>query len=279
MYGGPAFSEYKIEERESSLHGAVLIGGFSDVGPGEHSSMPHRHTFVELAWLSRGSGTHTIDASTFPVHPRTLHIITPGQVHAWQPGSEEVDGILVLFKESFLAGLGTVPALTGGVAAPGPTTAARLDRLIEELHEEIRGDARDRDVVVRYLLGALVAVCARETQAPAPPRHELTRRFQEFLDGHASAKLTVSECARALHVTASHLAEIIRSDLGRTPGEAIRAAVTLEAQRRLSHTPASSAQIAAALGFHDPSYFSRFFRRESGLSPSEYRSSRGIGAV
>src|SRR5690625_7743666 len=89
MYGGPAFSEYKIEERESSLHGAVLIGGFSDVGPGEHSSVPHRHTFVELAWLSRGSGTHTIDASMFPVRPRTLHIITPGQVHAWQPGRSE----------------------------------------------------------------------------------------------------------------------------------------------------------------------------------------------
>lgn len=270
------FFEYNLEERESSLHGAALIGSFDEVGPGDHAGAPHRHQFVELAWLNQGSGTHTIDTTSVPIAPGSLHIITPGQVHSWDPGTEAVDGTLVLFKEAFLAELGTpLPHLTGGVAIPDSHTAARIDRIIAELRIEIHSNAADRKAVVRHLLAVLVALCARENLLPAHPQSPLTAEFQKVVRSNVSAKLTVRECAARLHVTTTQLTDAVKADLGRTPGEYIRSQVTLEAKRMLSRTALSSAQISARLGFDDPSYFSRFFRRESGRSTSEYRAHHG----
>lgn len=268
-----AFTEYNIEQRRTSLHGSALVGSFVEDGPGPHAGIPHRHDFVELVWLSAGSGTHVVDASEFAAVPGTLHVIAPGQVHYWNPARVALDGTLVLFREDFLAGAGGLPARrwSGGATRPGEATATRIDRMLQELSEEIAADHPDRDTVVRCLLSALVLVCARSTVRPARPLHVLTAAFQRIVSEQRSATLTVTACAQRLNVSANHLTQVVTADTGRTPGAVIRAAVLLEAQRMLARTALSGAQIAAALSFEDPSYFSRFFRREAGMTPSAYR--------
>ena len=47
-----AFTEYNIEQRRTSLHGSALVGSFVEDGPGPHATIPHRHDFVELVWLT-----------------------------------------------------------------------------------------------------------------------------------------------------------------------------------------------------------------------------------
>jgi len=276
-----AFTEYNIEQRRTSLHGSALVGSFVEDGPGPHATIPHRHDFVELVWLTAGSGTHVIDASEFAARPRTLHAIAPGQVHCWHPGDTALDGTLILFREDFLIGAGGLPARAwrGGVATPDEVTAARIDRMLEELGHELAGDHPDRDVVVRCLLAALVTVCSRATVTPADARHALTVAFQRLVREQRSAALTVTACAQQLNVTPNHLSDVVTADTGRTPATVIRAAVLLEAQRLLVRTPLSGAQIATALAFEDPSYFSRFFRREAGVTPSAYRRAHVSGVA
>jgi AraC-like DNA-binding protein/mannose-6-phosphate isomerase-like protein (cupin superfamily) len=268
-----AFAEYNIEQRRTTLRGSALVGSFAEDGPGPHTTIPHRHDFVEIVWVHSGSGTHLIDASEFAARPGTLHIVAPGQVHCWHPDSTDIDGTLVLFREEFLTGPGGLPARTwsGGMATPDDTTAARIDRMLAELREELTGDDDDRDAVVRHQLSALLLVCSREIVAPARPRHVLGVAFQRMVRERRSATLTVAECARRLNVTPNHLNEVVTADTGRTPGAIIRSAVLLEAQRMLARSPLSCAQVASALAFEDPSYFSRFFRRETGVTPSAYR--------
>ncbi|WP_251438591.1 MULTISPECIES: helix-turn-helix domain-containing protein [unclassified Microbacterium] len=275
-----AFAEYNIEERATTLHGSALVGSFREDGPGPHMTQPHRHDFVELIWISQGSGAHLIDTSEFRVAPRTLHIIAPGQVHCWSPDGQALDGTLVLFREEFLVSAADLPARTirGGMTVPDAATARRIDRMLEDLRDELDGDAEDRDEVVRYLLSALVTMCARTRIEPARPRHTLARAFLRIVRAEPRATLTVADCARRLNVTGNHLAEVVAADLGRTPSAVIRAAVLLEAERLLCRTALTCAQIAAELDFGDPSYFSRFFRRETGSTPSAYRSARGLVA-
>lgn len=268
-----AFARYDIDQRASSLQGSVLVGSFTEDGPGPHAAVPHRHDFVELVWLSAGSGTHTVDTSEFDVRPRTLHTIAPGEVHCWVPGEVPLEGTIVLFREDFLTGPGGLPARTwvGGMANPDTRTARRIDRMLRELREELAGDAPDRDTVLRFQLSALVTVCSRAAAAETGPRHELAAAFRGLLRERRSTALTVTACARALGVTPNHLTEVVTAATGRTPGALLRASVVLEAQRLLAHTSRSCAQVAASLDFDDPSYFSRYFRRETGTTPSAYR--------
>ncbi|MEQ6897058.1 AraC family transcriptional regulator [Microbacterium sp. KR10-403] len=276
-----AFAEYNIEHRWTTLRGSALVGSFVEDGPGPHTTVPHRHDFVELIWLSSGSGTHTIDTSEFPARPRTLHIVAPGQVHFWTPAATPLDGTLVLFREEFLTGPGGLPARVwdGGMAVPDAATGERIDRMLRELEIELAGAASDRDTVVRYQLSALLSVCSRAMVSPAQPRHMLAVAFEHHVHAHLSAALTVTGSARALNVTPNHLTEVVTADTGRPPGAIIRAAVLLEAQRLLTRTTMSCAQVAAALAFDDPSYFSRFFRRETGVTPSVYRTERRLTAA
>ena len=278
---GTAFAEYNIEQRRTTLLGSALVGSFAEDGPGPHTTIPHRHDFVEIVWVHAGSGTHLIDASEFAARPGTLHIVAPGQVHCWHPDSVDIDGTLVLFREEFLTGPGGLPARTwsGGMATPDAATGARIDRMLEELRTELIGDHEDRDTVVRHQLSALLLVCSRAMVAPARPRHVLAVAFQRLVRERRSATLTVAECARRLNVTPNHLTEVVTADTGRTPGTLIRSSVLLEAQRLLARSSLSCAQVAGELAFEDPSYFSRFFRRETGVTPSAYRREHAAAAA
>jgi AraC-like DNA-binding protein len=82
---------------------------------------------------------------------------------------------------------------------------------------------------------------------------------------------SVSDYAKYLHVTADHLGAVVRDQTGRTPGDIIRERLLLEAKRLLVHTSMNISEIAYALNFEDPAYFSRFFRRLVAKAPGDFR--------
>ena len=83
----------------------------------------------------------------------------------------------------------------------------------------------------------------------------------------------VSAYARTLAVSSSHLNAVVRRQLGRSPTDLIQERVALEARRLLLHTDETAARVGYALGFDDPSYFARFFKRRTGKSPTTFRGS------
>ena len=69
----------------------------------------------------------------------------------------------------------------------------------------------------------------------------------------------------------THLRNSVKEKTGRSPGHILRQEIALEAKRLLIHSELTAAEIGFKLGFDDPSYFGRFFKRESGLSPTAFR--------
>ncbi|MEV7169824.1 AraC family transcriptional regulator [Streptomyces sp. NPDC093224] len=115
---------------------------------------------------------------------------------------------------------------------------------------------------------------ARVGQADGPVRGPgaapaVAEEFVRLVSRHVDR--SVRECAERLGVTPGHLTQAVRAATGRSPGRLLIEARAYRAQRLLAHTELPVRQVAARVGFADPAYFCRFFRRETGTSPGEYR--------
>lgn len=258
-------------------------GSFDAVGPLSRAAFPHRHTFYEIVHVTAGTGTHVVDLARWELRPPHLAVIVPGQVHHWED-ARGLDGTVVLFTEDFLLDhpgdrdllrrLGERPWLT----LDGPTHA-RTAGLMAELAEEYGHGAAGFATVLRSLLRVLLvrtarlpgAEAARTAGAPAGRFAAVAGEFARLITPAGAEYRSVRECAERIGVTPGYLTEAVRAATGRTPGALLREARTREAQRLLVGTGLTIRQVAARVGFDDPAYFCRFFRRETGHSPGDFR--------
>ena len=110
---------------------------------------------------------------------------------------------------------------------------------------------------------------ARESDALAAGA-PTAQRFRQLVELHYRDNLGVDDFARMLGVTRAHLHEACVRALGRSPQRLVHERLIAEARLRLRQTAQTPEQIAYSLGFRDPAYFNRFFRRV-GMSPGAYR--------
>jgi AraC-like DNA-binding protein len=99
-------------------------------------------------------------------------------------------------------------------------------------------------------------------------------RFRLLVERDFTSSHRVSTYSARVNLTPGHLNALCRKELGRSASSVIRERVVLEAKRRLLYTPDPAFAIAAELGFADASYFGRFFRRETGVTPRQFRERR-----
>ncbi|GAA1091639.1 helix-turn-helix domain-containing protein [Nocardiopsis composta] len=258
------------------------IGTFDTIGPLSRAAFPHRHTFHEIVHVTAGTGEHVIDLHRWPIAPPNLGVLAAGQVHHWA-GARGVDGHVVLLEDAFLLDRPDDRELLRRLAAGrpwqalAPEAAAEAAGVLGEMLHEFRARRPGMASVLRAYLHILLTRAARSADrgpaVPASPGADApAERFLRLLDGPgAAAGMSVAEAAAGLGVTPGHLADAVKRATGRTPGELLRGARTLEAKRLLAGTGMTVAAVARAVGFADPAYFCRFFRRETGTSPGEFR--------
>ncbi|MCF3648578.1 AraC family transcriptional regulator [Synoicihabitans lomoniglobus] len=255
---------------------------------GHDRHVPHRHDFFELVWLRTGSGRVCCDLEGYSFHANSLLILSPGQVHAWRFTSE-TQGQIVGFSPEFLAVNSEHPGLLAKMPFLYPEhldpilyldtrEGERIDGLFAQLNDLAQVPAPGRDDVVRGFLLVLLSymrqLYAHREQLAPRPRHEnelLVQRFRLALEEHLPRVVEVGEFAELLNVSRTHLNNGLRRFTGRSASELIHERMLLEAKRRLLHSSLTIAEIAYELQFQDPSYFGRFFRKYTGVTPGEYR--------
>ena len=107
--------------------------------------------------------------------------------------------------------------------------------------------------------------------ATAPDGARLAAAFRDLVNKRFRDHWRIDRYAEELSVSPSQLSRTIRRVTGQSPAAIVNARLLLEAQRNLHYTEATAAQIGLDLGFQDPAYFSRFFKRLSGVTPRRYR--------
>lgn len=253
-----------------------------------HEDAPYgdRHTFYLVMWVTTGTGTHMIDFTDYSIQADTIFCIAPGQVHQWKK-EQDLTGYALAFTEDFL-GLrpGKINFLTDftlfdpfdhqPVLYLSSQEEKKLQMILDWLKQAYEIHEFGRTVLLQNLLQMFLIYLQRfSPKTPYPSLHtanqELTHQLQHLIEKHYLTHQTVQAYANLIGVTASHLTESVKTATGRAAGSYIRQRLSLEAKRMLVHTPNTIQQISRILGFKDPSYFSRFFKRETKYSPVDFR--------
>jgi AraC family transcriptional activator of pobA len=247
---------------------------------------PHRHSFYHLVLFTKGKGSHTIDFDKFPVQPYQIYFMAPGQVHSWH-FEGEVDGYIVHFNgelvRSFLQNshyLERFSFFRGNsrdcVCLLPDSIHNKVADLFETMLQEIvEAKEQNIDVIRLKLLELFIATdrncVARKEKNIPQQKMTLLRSFQHLIEKHFRSIRLPKEYADLLYVTPNHLNALCQDLLGKTAGELIRDRVLLEAKRLLTNADMTVTEIAYDLNFQDNSYFNRFFRKNVGMTPEEFR--------
>jgi AraC family transcriptional activator of pobA len=247
------------------------------------NSHTHQGLF-QTVFIFEGGALLDLDGHISQVSAPCAVIVPAGTVHGFQ-FEHGTKGYVLTFAESFLHGkeesrecLLWKPMVLSLLTSPAnPGGPARAANLLEHLNEEFRSVPAGRETMQEWLVRAVLLLLARErariAQAAQPGGRELDvfNRFRALLERRYREHWSVPRYATALNLTESKLNRACRSVAASSVNEVIQARLLLEAKRKLLYLPVPVATVAYELGFEDPAYFWRFFRKHAGLTPAEFR--------
>lgn len=252
---------------------------------------PPRTNRFALYRIEAGEGTFWADAGQYAYHADALLCFTPYQRIRFAPRAPG-GATLIQFHANFLC-VETFHAETGcgGVLFNDPygeplvafdePTSADADELIARILRERAGDAMARDEVILASVKILLIVASRlkASRSEIQPvgsggdehRRPILGRLRDLIEENYRTSLGPSDYARLLDVSPKTLARLTREHLGKTPTDLIRDRVLIHAKWQLLHTLRPVKEIAAEVGFRDELYFSRVFKKATGVSPTFFR--------
>jgi AraC family transcriptional activator of pobA len=251
---------------------------------------PHVHrTLHQLLFVMRGRGVSLAEGATIEYAPPALVVVPAGTVHGFdfEPGTH---GFVVSMTDDLPREMSRREPGVGALFA-NPTTlefqddAAAATDLTQSFkmltHEFVRstpGHALALEGLLEVILANVLRLShtdAESTETSAGRHHRLVSRFRELIERAFRENWSLADYASQLNVSQSRLRSACISVTEQSPMQIVRARVLLEAKRQLLHTGRSVSEIAYAIGFDDPAYFTRFFSQRVGLSPRSFRSRSG----
>ena len=253
----------------------------------------HRHrNLIQVLLIEKGGGELSFEAATVPFSAPAAILVPATAAHGFRFKPEVTDGWVVSFTEDVADALGDQ---SGEAMARLKTVAAdpllpladasevkRLSALCADLKEEA-SLARERfRLAMRGLLTLIVievvrlAVSRSRSGAVTLTRKDArVEELRRLLDEHFRKERLISFYAEKLAMTADRLNDHVKRATGVTAGHMIRQRVLTEAKRQLVFTTQAIHEIAYDLSFSDPSHFTRFFRKQTGMTPQAFRHGRG----
>lgn len=250
-------------------------------------TLPHRTDFYHIIWIKKGSPTHLVDFNPVKLSKNSILFINKAQVHLFD-SSERYDGEVILFTDSFFCKTREDVAFLNSTILFNDlleTTSLKLDGatkrlvgLLELIRAELpHGNSGfQRDVLQNYLHNFLLLCDAEKRkqgfkEIPKGADRDYSILFTSLVNEHFSKVRSVHEYAEMMHMPEKRLSRATAQVFGKSPKEIISDRVLLEIKRLLVHTNKSIKEIGFELGFNEPTNFIKYFRQQSGQTPSEFR--------
>lgn len=273
-----------VEPAEANEHWFVNVGHVTDRG--RWRTAPHAHPgYGQIIFVRNGRGVMNLEGSSVPFEAPCALLLPTECVHGLDY-EIDVDRWVVTVEVAYLAQINgklrdfarlwNAPRIIS--FADVPDAGAQYHGLIQGLAHEIAARTVGHVVGTEALLTSLFLMLVRglkldQAADAGVTSHELrmAERFRELIDQHYRDNLQLQEYASMMGVSLVQLRAACAAASGHSPTKLIHARIVTEAKRNLIFGDMTMEQIAYSLGFSDAAYFTRFFRKEVGQAPSQFR--------
>lgn len=238
---------------------------------------PHKHnSYFEIIYLSKGSGTHSIDYNTFTVQPPTIFFVRKEQVHHWDLLTEP-DGYVIILKKAFVEKsldkeLRLLLTKVSSFSCLQLNDIELIERLFELLTKESNSVKASNILIFEGLLKALLAKIVEVSKLPiGKSKVDLFHSFRELLSQTAEIRNNVANYAELLNTTPQNLNAACRKAANQSATEVLAEHIISEAKRLLIYTNTTVSEISFTLHFTDSSHFVKYFKRYTGHTPQAFR--------
>jgi AraC family transcriptional regulator, transcriptional activator of pobA len=248
---------------------------------------PHTHAnLLQLLLITEGKVNVVLDDQSKEINGNCIISVPAGIVHGFR-FSPKTKGVVISVAHDFLnfrpnpADAQTLqdvmnfPAIIDFSTSPGRFKTAQ--EVVNTLFSEFRWPQSGRSMMFDALIRILLLQVRRKMVLPHERDHKKNYRrtvfvrFRTLVDEYYKQKWAVPDYAENMGVTENRLNRICLAFTGKSAFEVIQDRLMLEAQRFLIYTKAPVAEIAYDLGFNDPAYFCRFFKKYTGITPKNFR--------
>jgi len=284
--GVPSYFIYGFEERE--FDGRLLHFERIEEQLAYHDwdAKPHLHKGLhQLMFFESGGGEILIEDQWHKFKAPLLFLVPQGMVHGFHFDRDTAGPILTIsedfmseatsFADNDIAAAATRPSL---IHLDAETVAHHgIDGIFRGIERDYRWIAPGRNTALMASV-VLLLVSLSRLSARADPATEssaaymqIYETFRKHVEHNFRQQPSVAQVAVELGMTVGRLTAVCRAVARQSPQYLIHQRIITEAKRQLLYSPRSSTSISYMLGFRDPAYFSRFFKRATGESPVEFR--------
>jgi AraC family transcriptional activator of pobA len=248
---------------------------------------PHRHNSYVLVFFTKGSGTHEIDFDVFTIQPGSMFFLQPGQMHHWNL-SDDVEGFVIFYSQEmynlyfgqkriadypFYSSVDNKPEMVFDVSE----LKAILPYFESLIVETQSNQLLKQDKIMNLLDIIHIEIARKYSETHLHEAHSYNvkiKNFEVLLEQNYKTEKAPFFYASQLNITLKHLNRICNEMLQKTTTEVITARIILEAKRMLMDKKFTVNEVATELGFDNYSYFTRLFKKHTGMTPTDFRISK-----
>lgn len=246
---------------------------------------PHAHPgFGQVMFARSGRGVVALEGRSVPFESPFVLLLPPHYVHGFDY-QVDTDGWVLTIEIAYLRQINSrLPEFSQLWSQPRTISldrdsdeATEFHRTLKRLEREVESKAVGHVLAAEVLLTSLFLMLVRcsgfvnaETGATRNERR-LVERFQNLIDRHYRQGWQVQDYASVMGVSIVQLRAACVAVTGQHPIKMIHSCIIVEAKRNLMFGEMSIEQLAYWLGFGDPAYFTRFFRKQVGRTPTQFR--------
>ncbi len=258
-----------------------------------HFDHVQRLNYYSLIWIKKGKGEATIDFNSYSYDANYLFAFSPYQPFLFET-TAPTEGVVIHFHPDFFCihkhqkEVACNGILFNNIYQPpfvviNEQGAQTLDMVIGEMEKDIAAnDLALNEAVLSYLKIFLInGSRLKGEQLPEQPKVEeedifIVQKLKDSIESHYKVKHSPKDYAEDLNISLKALAKISKKHFNKTLTALISERIIIEAKRELYLTSKSIKEIGYDLGYEDEFYFSRFFKKNTNISPTTYRKTVGF---
>ena len=234
---------------------------------------PHKADFYKIIYIESGTATFYIDFMPHEIGADSILFIAKEPVY-WFEKVKDLNGTAILFSADFIHQLSTLfmPYLIWDLNQC--IWGNSIKSLLELIPVEFKSNEPDSIQTQEYLLNALLMYLKRSqvsNEITNQHDYQMFFKFKGFVEKLYKEKKQIADYCALLGLSERNLHRLTLKFAGKSPGKIIEERIVLEAKRLLSYTKLRSKEISEQLGFHDDSYFIKFFKKHVHLTPKNFQ--------